>query len=67
MTETELLMFLFRLNLRMFEMVGILVHLIGGNVEAVNEILDENTEWLTQQMREIETQGMIDELYGGEA
>ena len=63
MSETELLVFLFRLNMRMFEMIGILVHLIGGDVEAVNEILDDNTEWLTQQMREIETQNMINDLY----
>ena len=63
MSETELLVFLFRLNMRMFEMLGILVHLIGGNDDAVNEILDDNTEWLTQQVREIETQNMINDLY----
>ena len=63
MSEAELLVFLFRLNMRMFEMLGILVHLIGGNDEAVNEILDDNTEWLTQQVREIETQSMINDLY----
>ena len=63
MSEAELLVFLFRLNMRMFEMLGVLVHLIGGNDEAVNEILDDNTEWLTQQVREIETQNMINDLY----
>jgi predicted metal-dependent hydrolase len=47
----------------MFELLMILVHVVCKPTEAVNAVLEDNKAWLEQQMREIETQGMIGELY----
>lgn len=63
MTVSEVIAFLVNISIRIFELLIIAVESLEGDSETISAILDENEEWLNTQMREIETQLMIDRLY----
>lgn len=63
MTVSEVVAFLVNISIRIFELLIIAVESLEGDSETISAILDENEEWLNKQMREIETQMMIDKLY----
>ena len=67
MTANEVLLFIMQISIRMFELLMILVRVVCKPTEAFNAVLEDNKAWLEQQMREVETQRMIDDLYRGEA
>lgn len=67
MNANEALSLILQLTMRIFELANITALYVAGDNETVRKIEKRNEAWLEQQMREIETQGMIDELYGGEA
>lgn len=59
----EALSFLVRINIRILETALIIAHFVAGGDKNVKEIIDENQAWIEKEMREAETQMMIDELY----